>query len=138
MNNQNAALAFLQETITRLSTKSPKFFRIWNWINIAAAVIGAIPTALDVVDYHPIGKLGVAIGKFVALAGLWGFVNSKMSVQRSTVTATGAIVDPVDKDGEIKTTSLPFTEKAEAKKIQNQDVVRVAVDPSSQASGDAK
>lgn len=43
----NALIVFLQETLQRLFTKSPKFFKIWMIISGAFVLITGIPEALE-------------------------------------------------------------------------------------------
>jgi hypothetical protein len=123
MNNQNAALAFLIETIQRLKTKSPKFFKYWNIFNGAIAIIADVPTILSMFDVQlPAAPWTHIVTKIIGAAATWGWIMTKLTTERSTVTNNDEVV-------EAKAVKLPFTEKAEAKKLDAQDVVRVVTDP---------
>lgn len=114
MNNQNSLFAWLQESLQRLFAKSPTFFKWWNIINGVLALIAGIPSLLITFDVvlPPDVKWVKVLMNVVAAAATWGFLMSKMTVQRPTVLKTGDVVGP-DKE-----TKLPFTEKAEAKQAQ--------------------
>lgn len=122
------AMAFLKEMYLRLGAKSPRFFQIWNYINGAAALLSGIPTLLDFFDYHPLGKVGLAISKVVSLAAAWGWFNSKMTAERTTVTSDGSVIVPETKSGKEKVVSLPFTEKVEQQKFLTQESSKIVVD----------
>ena len=109
------ALAFFQELLQRFFTKSPLFFRIWQWISATAAILTGIPPLLvswGITIPHPYDALS---SKFIAAltTGMW--VMSRLTTQ-STIVA--------GKDGEpplkqTTATDLPFTAATEIKNITN-------------------
>lgn len=108
---QNMALAFLQELLQRFFTKSPLFFRIWQWISATAAIITGIPPLLVQWGITLPAPWDIASNKFIAAltTGMW--VMSRLTTQSAIVAG---------KDGEppLKQTSagsLPFTAATEIK-----------------------
>lgn len=126
----NAALDFLQEIIQRLKQKSPKFFQRMNAFNGAVAIIASLPDLFDMVGYHlPVGPAGAIISRAIALAAAYGYFNSKLSIQRPVVTASKDVIEPLDKNGEVKPQpSLPFTSKVEAKKVAAGETSKIVID----------
>ena len=67
------ALAFLQELLQRFFTKSPLFFRIWQWISATAAIITGIPPLLVQWGITLPAPWDIASNKFIAAltTGMW-------------------------------------------------------------------
>lgn len=131
--NSFKLLTWIVETFKRLSTKSPAYFKVWNIINILLVVIGLVPDALDFFDITlPADqKWAKVLGKFMIACGSYGYLNSKLSVDRSVVTKSGVILIPENSKGEEKKpVTLPYTDKLENKKvmtkIENAETIQVA------------
>lgn len=113
--NTNNALAWLQENLQRLFTRSPKFFQVWNIVNGAIALLAGVPTILVSAGVVlPPARWAELIMKIAAAAGAWGYFMGKLSVQRPTITKEGEVLEPA------KDAPLAFTDKVEAKKVEAQ------------------
>jgi len=102
----NALILFLQETLQRLFTKSPKFFKVWMIISGVLVLITGIPEALEALGIANIPVFwSDAINTAVAWASRAAFIMSLLTTQNTPVE--------VKEDGAIVTTqsakSLPFT-----------------------------
>ncbi|HEY5391070.1 MAG TPA: hypothetical protein VIJ57_03060 [Hanamia sp.] len=115
--NQSDLIAFLQENLQRLKTKSPKFFRVWNFINSVILLFSGIPTILNMIN---ISSLDVILPnsatkivlKIIAFSAAWGLFMNKLTVKSSheVVEDSGVLIQkPCD--------SLPFTAKKEPAKL---------------------
>lgn len=107
-DQQNLALAFFQELLQRFFTKSPLFFRIWQWISASTAVITGIPPLLVQLGITLPAPYDALSNKFIAAltTGMW--IMSRLTTQNPVVAATS--------EGTLlKRTSnqLPFTAAAE-------------------------
>ncbi len=114
----NPLLSFLQEIFTRLKSKSPKFFVIWQWIFGALTAITGIPSFLQMYNIHVPEVFGPYMTRLVAFASAVVWFMSKMPVQSSTVAVTsdGAVLNKTDAK------KLPFTSQAEKKKAYGDDL----------------
>lgn len=130
MNNN--AWIFLKETFQRFSSPSSKYFKVWNVVNIILVVVGVIPDILDWLGIIlPSNQYTVALQKIFVFCGSYGYVMSKLNVQRKVVTQSGVILTPEDSKGEEKKpVILPYTDKVENKKvmakIENAETIQVA------------
>ena len=105
----NMLIAFLQELLQRFFTKSPKFFRIWQWISASAAAITGLPEALAYFNITLPPSLSVFQNKFITAVTLGMWVMSRLTTQSKIVGS--------DENGvKLKQTNadaLPFTAAAE-------------------------
>lgn len=104
-------LPFLQEILQRLKHKSPRFFQIFNVINGLLALFAGIPAILTEFDIILPPHWAAIVLKLAGMAGGWGWIMTKLTVQRDPVT---------DTDGQVLQNSkaaLPFTKKAEQKLV---------------------
>lgn len=114
----NPLLSFLQEIFTRLKSKSPKFFVIWQWIFGAVTAITGLPGFLHMFNIQLPEVFGPVITQVVAYAtGLLWFM-SKMPVETTTiaVTSDGAVLKKTDEK------KLPFTSRVEKKNAYSADL----------------
>ena len=105
MQRQSDIIAFLHETIARMSAKSPAFFQVYQNIGLAAFCVGFIPDILNWLEIVPQGKVAIAIALAVKVAGgvMWFMSKQPVTDPRK----------PVDKNGEelSKHEVMPFTQK---------------------------
>lgn len=115
----NPVFLFLKETFTRLITKSPLFFRIWNLILGILIFITGLPTFLVYFDISIPSEWKLLMDKHVARAAIAVLLMSMLSAQSKTVAVT--------KEGEaVKQTNpdlLPFTAQIENKKAADKPVI---------------
>lgn len=108
------AVKFLRETLQRLFTKSPLFFKIWMIVSGVLVVITGLPDILSQV--HVV--LPEIFSKDINTAVAWASRGAFIMAWLTTADQPTA----VNENGEIlKTTStkLPFTAAAEIKKVTN-------------------
>ena len=114
---QQLLLKFFQETLNRLFTKSPKFYKIWQLISSALLLISGVPyllVQLGIVLPEPFATLASKAVTFAAAAALF---MSMLSTQSKTVAVTNE-GDLLKKTDEIK---LPFTAQSEIKQANKED-----------------
>lgn len=117
MNTNSQLLNFLREMLNRAFTKSPMFFRIWQWASGILLVMTGIPELLE--------QLGVALPepfstmaiKAVAWASAGMYFMSLFPTQSNVVAATeqGDLLKQTD------STKLPFTAKSEERSETRKD-----------------
>ena len=100
----NPLILFLSETLSRLSTKSPKFFRVYKYISGVVIALTGIPSALEywqVVLPHP---FNIFANQTAGIAATVAFIMASLPVNNITIgqTETGP-VKQVDAE------KLPFT-----------------------------
>lgn len=109
---------WLQENVSRMSQKSPKFFRWWGMLSTAFMLISGIPYVLElfetVWDYTLPEPFNTLSNKAVLFAAMGIKFMSMMPVNTPIVgqTTEGAAVKVTDES------KLPFTAKAEGQKIE--------------------
>lgn len=113
----NPLIAWLKESILRLSTKSPKFFKIWQLISGALVIITGLPDALHLMNIQIPDVWDESVTKAVAWASRGIFLMSMMTTQ-STPVAIDQNGTPIKKTNEAK---LPFTAIQEKKEIAKED-----------------
>lgn len=104
--------------ISRLKQKSPKYFQVFNTINMIMFGIGAIPTLLKELDIVLPDRWMVVVGRLVSIAGLWGYLMSKSTVQRDPIIINeqGQVVEKP------KEVALPYTIKTEQKEQEKKSL----------------
>jgi len=109
----NAFIDFVSEIFQRLTSKTPKFFVIWQWISATVAAVTGLPGFLQDIGVTLPKALAIGENKIVAIASLVALVMAKLPVQQTVVNkdATGA---PLTKTDPAKT---PFTAKDQIKKM---------------------
>jgi len=119
----NPLLAFLQEIISRLSSKSPKFFIIWQWVLGSLTAITGLPMIIDWVlkvfdTALPVWAVTLENHVVTLISGLMWFM-SKMPIESKivTVTSDGAILKKTDDS------KLPFTVQQDIKQAENKGLV---------------
>lgn len=112
----NPLIAFLQETLLRLFTKSPAFYKVWQIITGLPVLIIALPETLRIFNIDLPQVFEQRIQTIVAWATTSAFIMSLLSAQSKTVA--------VDQNGTpVKQTTpekLPFTTMKEAKAVDKQ------------------
>lgn len=105
----NPLVAFIAEIFGRISSKSPKFFQVWQWISGAIVAVSGLPALLTALNVSLPPALMVLENKTVGIAASVAFFMSLMPAQSPTVTkqADGA---PLKATNAAK---LPFTSAAE-------------------------
>jgi hypothetical protein len=109
MNQQ--LLNWLKENLSRLFTKSPKFFRIWNLIGALLTIICGIPLLLKQCGIELDEPLNSLSNKLVTGAGIAMFWMTKLTSQSAPVSITqqGEVIKKVNEE------KLPFTAESEKK-----------------------
>lgn len=114
MQPQTTLIAFLQEIFQRFKTKSPKFFKVWQWISAALVMITSLPQLLSQVEGFGIvlpesahSQLAIA----VRYAGIGILLMSLLTTQSkpAAITEDGTVLKKTDEQ------KLPFTAGAEQK-----------------------
>lgn len=114
--NSNPFVSFITEIFTRLKSKSPKFFQIWQWIFGAIIAITGIPEFLKMINVSVSEPFSGPINRIVAICSAIVFIFAKLPVKSDpvTVTSDNKLLTKVPED------KLPFTEGQEKKKaIEN-------------------
>lgn len=76
----NPAILWLKEAIQRLGKKTPTFFKITGTISLIAAIFGAIPEILTLLELDlPTWAQGTYT-KIMFFVGLWGKIVSNFAV----------------------------------------------------------
>lgn len=110
--NNNQILAWFSETLNRLFQKSPVYFKIWNIILIAVAVVPQIPAALAILHINVPLVLAPALAKMISTAATGAFLMSKLTVNNATVVSNTTDSTGVTTSITTAKTSLPFTANA--------------------------
>lgn len=119
----NVFLSWLQEMFLRFSTKSPKFFVIWQWISGVITAISGLPAFLTQLGVVLPPSLMIFENKVVGAAAAAVLFMSLMPAQ-GTITKTDTNGAP------LKTTDpekLPFTNASEKKAIAPKAAVIILV-----------
>jgi hypothetical protein len=118
--NQNMLIAFLQENIQRLFTKSPLFFKWWQIITILLMAITGVPEALLYFGVVLPPDIAFFANKIIAAAALGALLMSKLTTQSKAVGVSeiGTVLKTTDKQ-------LPFTLQAEQKAADKLEVQKV-------------
>jgi hypothetical protein len=119
--NQNPFVAWFQELMQRFATKSPKFFRILQYVSGGITAIAGLPALLAA--YHiPLPDAFTFLqNKYAGLISLGFFLASLLPTQNKIIG--------VDEKGKPLTTTnekdLPFTAQHEEKKVEEKKAVTV-------------
>lgn len=107
----NLFVAFLKELFLRFSTKSPKFFRIFQLISGVCGAVTGLPEVLSGLGISLPENLTVLQNKAVAYAAMGVFFTSLMTSQSKTMGTKedGTVLKQTDD------TKLPFTAANEVK-----------------------
>lgn len=107
----NQILLFLQETLQRLFTKSPKFFKIWTLVFSILTLITGIPELLTYLGVVLPTEIAFFASKFIAYVSMGCLLMSKLTTQSKPtgVTDEGVLLKKTDD------VALPFTTQAEVK-----------------------
>jgi hypothetical protein len=125
MQNQNPFILFMQELFQRFRTKSPKFFRIFQWVLSALTAVSGIPPLLVTLHVTLPPEVNQPFMKFVAFAAGGALFMSMLPIQNKIVGVDEAGA-PLLKTNEEK---LPFTAKHEAQKVEDKPVPVLTPDP---------
>ena len=111
----NPLLAFLQEFFQRLSTKSPKFFRVIQLITAITTIITGLPEFLKMFNIALPQALSALENKTIAIATMTAFLISKLTTQSTPVaqTESGQVLKTTNEE------KLPFTAASELKMGEN-------------------
>jgi len=111
MNENNPLLLFLQEIFKRLNSKSPRFFKIWQWIAAATSAVTGLPGFLAMFSIRLPVPLDALANKTVAIAAAASWFIARMPVQSPAITVTqdGALLKKSDER------AIPFTAQSEKK-----------------------
>lgn len=109
----NPILTFLQETLQRLFTKSPVFFRVWTIFFSALTLVTGVPALLEYFGVTLPPDIAILASKTIAYIALVAAFMSKLTTQSAAVATTtnGTIVKKTD----VK--ALPFTAAQETIKV---------------------
>lgn len=107
----NLFVAFLKELFMRFSTKSPKFFKIFQLLSGICTAVTGLPEFLQMMGIHLPPELTVLQNKAVAYAAMGVLFTSLMTTQSkpSATKEDGSILKQTDE------TKLPFTAANEVK-----------------------
>lgn len=110
---------FFSELVTRLQSKSPKFFVVWQYIFAILTMLTFIPQALAFLKIHLLGPQAELVSTTVsaATAALWFMAKMPVKPTIVTMTTDGTILQ--------KTTDkkLPITEAAQKKEAVKEGAV---------------
>ena len=109
----NQILLFLQETLQRLFTKSPLFFKIWTWISLVLVLITGIPELVNYIS--GVITIPEIWNTQITLAVSWA---SRAALLMSLLTTQSKITEFKPDGTALKQTDskmLPFTSKVESK-----------------------
>lgn len=110
------AIAFLQELLQRLFTKSPVFFKIWTWVSGLLVFVSGVPEILQMLSIELPDPWNTRLSKTV-LAAASGMLFMSMLTTSSKpigVTDSGQVVKKTDE------CKLPFTAQAEEKEAHKE------------------
>jgi hypothetical protein len=104
-------ITFLQELFMRLSAKSPKFFKVIQFVSLLAAAVTGLPGLLQEMNINLPDWAEVLQNKSVAWASATSLFISMLTVQAKPVSKTedGEILKKTDEK------KLPFTSQSEQK-----------------------
>lgn len=109
----NALILFLQESLQRLFTKSPLFFKIWTYISLALVLVTGVPELVNFIS--GVVTIPELWNAQITLAVAWA---SRAALLMSLLTTQSKTVE-VKEDGTVlkqtDSTKLPFTTRAEIK-----------------------
>jgi hypothetical protein len=107
----NALILFLQEIFSRLKTKSPTFFKVWQTIAGIVTAVTGLPGFLAMFNIVLPPALTILENKIVGAAAAGVLFMSLMPTQApaAAISTDGCLLKTTDDK------KLPFTAKAEAK-----------------------
>lgn len=114
----NPLILFLSEIFTRLKTKSPKFFQIWQLISGIVVAVSGLPGFLQMLSITLPPQFLVLENKTVAVAASVAFLMSALTTQGTSVVVDGS--GTVLKKTNEK--NLPFTAQVEQKSAEKTNV----------------
>lgn len=116
---------FIVELFNRLSTKSPKFFKIITVISTILGLISGLPYLVEYFGIHLSPTLMAYENKAVAFSAMTAIIMSNLSSQRTQVAVTqdGTVLTAINSK------SMPFTAKNEAKQASIKEL-EVVTEPS--------
>lgn len=108
----NVLILFLRETLQRLLTKQPKYFKVISTVSAVLVAVTGIPEALQYFGIDLPTIWDEHINRIVGVASTAAFIISSLTAQNPTVGVgtDGSIIKKVDEK------KLPFTAKTEAPK----------------------
>lgn len=126
MKKPNIVLAFIQENLQRLFTKSPTFFKVWTFISGALVLITGLPAFIDMLNingFHIPDLWNEAVTKSVGYASSGILLMSLLTTQSppAGTTTTGEVIKSTDQK------KLPFTAAKEQKIADKKDLPIVEV-----------
>lgn len=107
-------ISFLQELFTRLATKSPKFFKIFQIISGALVMVTGLPGFFEQIGVNLPDYLMMFQNKLVAYAAVGSLFASLLTTQSKIVGKTDN-GEPIKQTDEKK---LPFTAQIEAREAE--------------------
>jgi hypothetical protein len=116
MQSTNPMITFLQELFLRLSTKSPKFFKVIQLVSAIAAAVTGLPGLFQELNITLPAWAVILQNKSVAWASATSLFISLLTAQSKPVSKTedGVILKKTDE------TKLPFTANSEQKAADKQ------------------
>lgn len=121
-------LTFFQESLQRLFTKSPKFFKIWMFFSGALVLITGVPDFINMLNINGVSIPDLWNAK-VTLAVGWAsravFFMSLLTTQSTPVgvTPTGKVLKQTD------ARKLPFTAAVEENTAEKHGVAPIVIAP---------
>jgi len=115
MGNTPTLMDYLKELLQRLKTKKPKFFVVLQIITGVLGAITGLPAFLAQFSIILPPAALVLENKYVAWASIGFMIASQLTTSSpaATVTKDGVVLTKTDEK------KLPFTEKVEVKKAQD-------------------
>jgi len=113
----NMLIDFLRESLQRLFQKSPKYFRIWGYISMTAALVTGLPGLLQELGINLPDWAAVLQNKVIGWASTIAFLIAKLTVQSTPVAMTpgGEVLKKTNEE------KLPFTAANEQKAANKAD-----------------
>ena len=124
MTNANI-ITWLQESLQRLFTKSPAFFRIWMIVFGALGLVAYLPSVINLFpDTHIADLLNANMTAILKGASAAGLLMSQLTTQSrpGAVTDGGVVIKSTD------STRLPFTAAKEMINAEKHDLATVKIE----------
>ena len=117
MPSTNPMITFLQELFMRLSAKSPKFFKVIQFVSGLSAAVTGLPGLLQELNVNLPDWAEVLQNKSVAWASATSLFISMLTVKSTPVSKTeeGEILKKTDEK------KLPFTANSEQKEAAKKE-----------------
>ena len=116
----NPLILWFIETLNRIFTKSPKFFRIWQMVAGAVALVGWIPSTLELVGIAIPEPYTGTTARIIKWCGTIALFMASLPTQSKVV----AIDECGDAMKQTDKKELPFTARQEDKQVAQNPTIK--------------